>query len=80
MTKTPPPPPAVPFSQRQQAMQEHPGRPLEPQQVENLRQGKPAGPMRDRETLPHAAPPPKENAKPAPKREKDKNKEKDQKH
>lgn len=82
VTKTPPPPPAVPFSQRQPAMQEHPGRPLEPQQIENLRQGKPAGPQRDREVLPHAAPPPKENAKPAPKPEKDKNKEKDkdQKH
>jgi len=66
------PPPAVPYSnpQRQSAMQEHPGRPLEPQQLENIRQGKPAGPMRDREELPHAAPP-REKSQPAPKPEKE---------
>jgi hypothetical protein len=54
ITKTPLPPSYVPFEKRQPAMQEHPGRPLEPQQIENLRTGKPPGPMRDREVAPHA--------------------------
>jgi len=57
VAKRPPPPENVPFPQRQQAMQAHPGRPLEPQQVENLRAGRPAGPMRDQEFPPHPAPP-----------------------
>jgi hypothetical protein len=56
ITRNPLPPPNVPFSVRQQALQAHPGRPLEPQQEENLRAGKPAGPMRDREVPPHPAP------------------------
>jgi hypothetical protein len=56
ITRSPQPPPNVPFSVRQQALQAHPGRPLEPQQEENLRAGKPAGPMRDREFPPHPAP------------------------
>lgn len=34
-------------------MDEHPGRPLEPQQMDNLRRGQPAGQMRDRETPEH---------------------------
>jgi hypothetical protein len=34
-------------------MQQHPGRPLEPQQVENIRRGQPAGQMRDRELPSH---------------------------
>ena len=55
----PPPPENVPFPQRQQAMQAHPGRPLEPQQVQNLRAGRPAGPMRDQEVPPHPAPAPR---------------------
>jgi hypothetical protein len=54
--RTPPPPPTVPFIQRRQAMIEHPGRPLEPQQLGNLRVGKPAGPFLDREIPPHVAP------------------------
>jgi len=53
MTRRPLPPPAPPLPARQQAMEEHPGRPLEPQQVRNLQAGKPAGPMRDREFPPH---------------------------
>lgn len=53
ITKIPPPPHNVPFEKRAPAMQEHPGRPLEPQQRENLRAGKPPGPMRDREIPPH---------------------------
>jgi hypothetical protein len=56
VAKRPPPPENVPFPQRQQAMQAHPGRPLEPQQVENLRAGRPAGPMRDQEFPPHPVP------------------------
>jgi hypothetical protein len=52
-TSAPPPPQNPPFSRRQPAMQEHPGRPLEPQQVNNLRQGQPPGAMHDREYAPH---------------------------
>lgn len=72
-------PPSRPtFEQQQPALNEHPGRPLEPQQLNNLNQGRPAGPARDAEYPPHPqsdarrpqqsrpAPPPK----PAP-REKD---------
>ena len=61
VTNTPPPPRNPSFTQRQPAMQEHPGRPLEPQQVNNLRQGQPAGSMRDREVPAHPQPPPKSN-------------------
>jgi hypothetical protein len=63
ITRTPPPPRDVPFSVREPALQQHPGRPLEPQQEENLRQGRPAGPPRDKEVLPHPAPP-KQEARP----------------
>jgi hypothetical protein len=72
ITRTAPAPRSVPFSTKLQAMQSHPGRPLEPQQVNNLRAGKPAGPMRDREYIPHpssgnhqqrSAPPPKSKGK-----------------
>jgi hypothetical protein len=56
ITRSPLPPPQVPFSARLQALQAHPGRPLEPQQEENLRVGRPAGPMRDREFPPHPTP------------------------
>lgn len=58
---------------RQPAMEEHPGRPLEPQQLQNLREGRPAGPMRDREFPAHpapaqrAAPQERKSEKPAPK-------------
>jgi len=66
ITRSPLPPPSVPFSAHLPAMQEHPGRPLEPQQVENLRAGKPAGPVRDREVPAHPAPAPKSESRPAP--------------
>ena len=46
VSKNPPPQEKVPFEQKQPAMQEHPGRPLEPQQKENLRSGQPAGQCR----------------------------------
>jgi hypothetical protein len=54
ITRKAPPPASVPFRTKLQAMQSHPGRALEPQQVSNLRAGKPAGPMRDKEYIPHA--------------------------
>jgi hypothetical protein len=55
------PPPARPnAAERQSAMQAHPGRPLEPGQIENLRAGRPAGAPRDHEVPNHrvAAPTP----------------------
>jgi hypothetical protein len=62
ITRSTPPPPRVPFVQQRQSVYEHPGRPLEPQQLENLRVGRAAGPMRDREFPPHPAPVPHEGA------------------
>ncbi|HEY6271325.1 MAG TPA: DUF6600 domain-containing protein [Terriglobales bacterium] len=59
VVNTPPPPQNPSFSQRQPALQEHPGRALEPQQVDNLRHGQPAGQMQDREVPAHQPPPPK---------------------
>jgi uncharacterized protein DUF6600 len=58
VARTPPPPAKIPYTQKEPAMQEHPGRPLEPQQKQNIREGQPAGPMRDQEFPPHAAPAP----------------------
>ena len=65
ITRTPPPPRDVPFSAHEPAYQQHPGRPLEPQQEQNLRVGRPPGPMRDREVAPHAPPPPAPRAAPS---------------
>jgi hypothetical protein len=58
ITRMPPARPIVPFVQRQHAMLQHPGRPLEPAQVEELRMGRPVTPMRDREFPPHPIPVP----------------------
>ena len=58
MTRTPPPPAQPPFEARTPALEQHPGRPLEPKQIENVRNGRPAGPARDAETPPHPAQPP----------------------
>ncbi|MEO8727018.1 MAG: DUF6600 domain-containing protein [Acidobacteriaceae bacterium] len=75
VTRTPPPAPKPSFQARQPALEQHPGRPLEPQQEQNLRQGRPAGPMQDTERVPHSpafqpAPPPppasRPEARPAP--------------
>ena len=55
LTRTPPPPERVPFAVQRPAMILHPGRPLEPQQLQNLRMGRGAGPMLDREFPPHVA-------------------------
>jgi hypothetical protein len=63
VTRTPPPPRDVPFTTKEPALAQHPGRPLEPQQTENLRAGKPAGPMHDREFPAHES---NREAKPAP--------------
>ncbi|MGD1102134.1 MAG: DUF6600 domain-containing protein [Terriglobia bacterium] len=54
-TRNTPAPTNAPFAARQDAYSSHPGRPLEPQQMNNLRAGKPAGPMRDKEAIPHPA-------------------------
>ncbi len=56
IARSAPPPPAVPFVQRRPIMLEHPGRPLEPAQVEDLRAGRSAAPMRDIEFPRHPAP------------------------
>ena len=53
VNRNPAPPQNPWFSQRQPAMQDHPGRPLEPQQVENIRRGNAAGPRQDREVPSH---------------------------
>jgi len=58
ITRSAEPPRDVPFTAHEPAMRQHPGRPLEPQQEENIRQGRPAGPMHDTEVPAHAAPPP----------------------
>jgi len=52
-TRNAPAPANPPFAARQDAYSSHPGRPLEPQQMNNVRAGKPAGPMQDKETIPH---------------------------
>jgi hypothetical protein len=49
VVRSPLPPAPVPFSARQNAIAQHPGRPLEPRQLQNLRAGRPAGPHRDPE-------------------------------
>jgi hypothetical protein len=54
------PPPARPnFDQQRQAIQStDPGRPLSPQQMDNIRESRPAGQPQVREAAPHPAPPP----------------------
>jgi hypothetical protein len=63
-TRNPPPPEHVPFAVQRPSMAAHPGRPLEPQQLENLRAGRRPGPMLDREFPPHPAPAPSFRAGP----------------
>ncbi len=72
VSKYPPPQEKLPMQQKAPAMEQHPGRPLEPQQRQNLHEGKPAGPMADKEFPQHAAPamqrpaaPPAHSAPPA---------------
>jgi hypothetical protein len=62
INKTPPVPVQPPFAEQRRAIQSvDPGRPLGPQQVDNLRNGKPAGPAQQSEA-PHPLP----AARPAP--------------
>ena len=57
VTNTPPQPQAPSFNQQQRAIQRNdPGRPLGPQQLENLRNNRPAGPAAQPEPAPHPAP------------------------
>jgi hypothetical protein len=65
VSRSPTPPVTPPFEARQKAIAEHPGRPLEPQQMQNLRAGRPAGPPRDPEP-PHPAKQPERAAKKQP--------------
>jgi len=66
ITRRAPPPPEPSFQVRQQAMKPDAGRPLEPQQIDNIRAGRPAGPQRDSEYPPHqAAPAPRAAPRPA---------------
>jgi hypothetical protein len=58
IARNPPAQQALPFPTRQKAMQPDPGRPLEPQQGDNLRAGKPAGPHKDPEDPPDRRPAP----------------------
>ena len=65
------PPPARPtFDQQRQAIQStDPGRPLSPQQLDNLRENRPVGQPQEREAAPHPAPvppaPPQRSGPPA---------------
>jgi hypothetical protein len=68
ITRSAPPPRPVPFPQIRGALGDHPGRPLEPAQVEHLRMGRPAGPMVDREFPLHPAPVIRERVAPPPQR------------
>jgi hypothetical protein len=65
-TRVPPPPPPVPYAERRPLMMEHPGRPLEPQQLDNLRAEQPPGPMVDQEFPHHVAPVMPERPAPVP--------------
>ena len=63
------------FEQQRQAIQQNdPGRPLGPKQVENLRQGKPAGPAAQPETVAHPAPTAKGKTAAPPREDKDEKK------
>ena len=65
-----PPPTRPSFDQQRQAIQStDPGRPLGPQQLDNLRENRPAGQPQMREAVPHPAPaPPPQRSEPAPQR------------
>jgi hypothetical protein len=66
-----PPPTRPSFDQQRQAIQStDPGRPLSPQQMDNLRENRPAGQPQMREAVPHPAPAPAASprSEPAPQR------------
>jgi hypothetical protein len=62
------PPPARPsFDEQRQAIQStDPGRPLSPQQLDNLRESRPVGQPQTREAAPHPAPAPPPRSAPTP--------------
>jgi len=77
INKTPPAPVQPPFTQQKSAIQANdPGRPLGPQQVENLRNGRPAGPAQQPEAQ-HPVQAPRSNAVPPAKPEPKKPNEKE---
>ncbi len=47
ITRTPPPPESPPFKAKEEALKKQPGKPLEPQQIQNVRAGRAAGPPAD---------------------------------
>jgi hypothetical protein len=61
-----PPLPRLPFTDMRSAMREHPGRPLEPSQLDDLRAWRPVRPMKDAEFPPHSAPVARERQTPPP--------------
>ncbi len=62
-----PPQPRPSFDQQRQVMERNdPGRPLAPQQLNNLQQNRPAGPPQQREAFPHPAPQPQAAPRPSP--------------
>jgi hypothetical protein len=64
-----PPPTRPSFDQQRQAIQNtDPGRPLSPQQLDNLRENRPAGQPQMREAAPHPPPPSQPRSEPAPQR------------
>jgi hypothetical protein len=66
ITRNPPPQQAASPEVRGRAMEAHPGRPLEPQQQQALRAGRPAGPPRDAEVPAHSTPPAGRSGNPRP--------------
>ena len=60
ITRVPPPLEKPPFRDQEKALQTRPGRPLEPQQMQNVRDGKAAGPAKDPVTPPQKIAPAKE--------------------
>ena len=55
LTRTPPPPARPTFEQREPALRQDPGRPLDPGQLDNLSRGRPVGPARPPDFPPHPA-------------------------
>ncbi|HEX3866192.1 MAG TPA: hypothetical protein VHV78_05535, partial [Gemmatimonadaceae bacterium] len=62
ITRNAPPPQVPTVDARQRAMEAHPGRPLEPTQMDDIRAGRPVSTPRDVEVPAHPAP----QARPAP--------------
>jgi hypothetical protein len=67
ITRRPPPPESPPFKAKEEALKEHPGKPLEPQQIQNVGRGRAAGPPKDAEVLPHPVVPAPPGKGPPPK-------------